>query len=91
MASGLSTGYAVLGRFDLIGSPYARLMGAKALLVGLLALAGAWHRWRHLPTLDRAGAYGLVRLALVEVVLMATALALASVLADTPPPLGAGH
>jgi len=84
-ASGLMTGYAVLGAFDPFGTPYARLMAAKALALLVLGGLGAWHRRRSLAGLDRAGARSFLRLAVGELAVMATAVALAVVLSTTSP------
>lgn len=84
--SGLATGLAVVGRVDPFGSPYTRLMVAKTLLLLVLGGLGAWHRARHLRRLDRAGARGLLTLAVAELAVMAVVIAFAAVLADTPPP-----
>lgn len=84
--SGVATGLAVIGRVDLFGSAYSRLLVAKTVLLLVLGAMGAWHRARHVPRLDRAGARGLLRLALAELAVMAVVFAFAAVLADTPTP-----
>ncbi len=99
--SGLTTAYAVLGSADvraLLAAPdgvgYLRLLALKVLGLVVLGLFGAWHRRRHLPRLDRRGMAALMRLAVVELAVMTVVVAVATVLADTAPPIpvtGAGH
>jgi copper transport protein len=73
----------------LVDSGYGRWIVVKsALLAGLLALA-ARNRLRLLPALERGEAHAAHRLrgaVMVEIVLMAGAIAAAAMLAQTPPP-----
>ncbi|WP_030483257.1 cytochrome c oxidase assembly protein [Nocardioides aequoreus] len=71
-------------------SGYAAVLAAKVVAVGVLGAIGAAHRRRTLPRL-RAGETGIfVRLASVELVLMAAAAGLATALARTPVPAPVG-
>lgn len=86
-ASGVMNGYAVLGAWSGLRSAYGLLLVAKAAVLVVLGLAGAWHRRYSLSRLDRAGSRAFLRMAVGEVALMSLAVGLAVALADTAPPL----
>ncbi|MDY6049960.1 MAG: cytochrome c oxidase assembly protein [Corynebacterium sp.] len=70
---------------DVLTSGYGRLIVAKAVLLVALGFFGYLHRARTIPQLDsRPGLF--VRLAVVEVVVMAAVVGLAISLQRTPPP-----
>lgn len=71
---------------DLVGTGYGRLLLAKTGLLLLLGGFGAWHRRRTLPAI-RAGHRGtFVRLAVVEVLVMAATVGVGAALGRTAPP-----
>lgn len=68
-------------------SSYARLVVSKALLLGVLGLAGWEHRRRSLPALAAGRSGVFLRLAVAELAVMAAAAGLAVALARSAPPL----
>lgn len=68
------------------GEGWVHLLTAKTVLVVLLASIGWWHRRRTLPALVSGRPRAFLRLAVVEVALMAVTLALSVALASSPPP-----
>jgi putative copper resistance protein D len=75
---------------DLWTTSYGRLVLLKAGLLTLLGVVGYLHRRRTLPAIERGQRRPLIRLAVVEVAIMATTIGVASALARTatPPPTG---
>ncbi len=91
-ASGLGNAWVRISYLsDLWTTPYGRLVLVKAGLLTLLGVIGYLHRRRTLPAVARGRRRPLIRLALVEVTLMAATIGVASALARTatPPPTGA--
>ena len=85
--SGLANAYVRLGSApDLVGSVYGRIVLIKVALLVVLGGIGIAHRSRTLPRLGRGESTSILRLAAVEVGVMATAVATAVVLARTPFP-----
>ncbi|GGM06969.1 cytochrome c oxidase assembly protein [Nakamurella endophytica] len=76
---------------DLWTTDYGRLISIKAVLLLVLGGIGWLHRRRTLPAVDRGDRRALVRLATVEVLVMAAVLGVAAALARSapPPPSGA--
>ena len=76
---------------DLWTTPYGRLVLLKAGLLTVLGVIGYLHRRRTLPAIARGERRPLIRLAVVEVAIMAATIGVASALARTatPPPTGA--
>ncbi|MCX4920028.1 cytochrome c oxidase assembly protein [Streptomyces sp. NBC_00687] len=74
---------------SLFTSTYGLLVLDKALALGLLGAIGWWHRRRTISQLARGRRRAFVRLAAVELLLMAAAMGLAVGLSRTPAP-GAG-
>ncbi len=71
---------------DLVGSRYGLLVLVKtAALVGVGA-AGVWHRRRTIPALAAGNSGPLLRLAAVEIAVLAAAVTVAAALSRTPPP-----
>nr|BFE36690.1 cytochrome c oxidase assembly protein [Actinomadura rugatobispora] len=84
--SGAVNAWIRLGGWDL-GSRYGALVAAKAAALAGLGALGWWHRRVSLPALRAGGGRGVfVRVAAVEVVVMAATMALATGLSRTPPP-----
>lgn len=75
---------------DLWTTAYGRLVLLKAGLLTLLGIVGYLHRRRTLPAIARGERRPLIRLAVVEVLVMAATIGVASALARTatPPPTG---
>jgi putative copper resistance protein D len=71
---------------DLWGTGYGRLLLVKTALLLLLGGFGAWHRRRTLPAVRAGDRAGFVRLAVVEVLVMAATVGVATALARTVPP-----
>lgn len=71
----------------LIDSSYGALIGAKIVALLLLGTIGFAHRRRAIPNLHSADRQVFLRLAVVEVVVMAVTIGLAVALSRTPPPL----
>ncbi|MBO2449461.1 bifunctional copper resistance protein CopD/cytochrome c oxidase assembly protein [Actinomadura barringtoniae] len=85
-ASGLISAWIRLGGLHL-GSSYAALVVAKTVAFAALGTFGWWHRRTGIPALrDGAGAAVFVRIASVEVLVMAATMGLATGLSRTPPP-----
>jgi putative copper resistance protein D len=88
--SGLGASLARLDSWSALGSTYGVLLLVKVAIFLLLGFAGWWHR-RHV--LARAGKSlqrkAFLRLAALEVVVMAVAVGFATALSRTPPPVGA--
>ncbi|MEJ5867093.1 CopD family protein [Pseudokineococcus sp. 5B2Z-1] len=77
---------------DLQGSGYGLVVMAKALALALLVGLGAAHRRRSLPALAAGRPRALLRLAAVELIVVAVTAGLAAGLARTePPPAPATH
>lgn len=76
---------------DLWTTAYGRLVVVKAVLLIALGVIGYVHRQRTLPAIARGERRPLIRLAVVEVLIMAATVGVASALARTatPPPTGA--
>ncbi len=76
---------------DLWTTAYGRLVLLKAGLLTILGVIGYLHRRRTLPAIGRGERRPLIRLAVVEVMIMAATIGVASALARTatPPPTGA--
>ena len=76
---------------DLWTTPYGRLVLLKAGLLTVLGIIGYLHRRHTLPAVARGERRPLIRLAVVEVLIMAATIGVASALARTatPPPSGA--
>ncbi|WP_370543942.1 cytochrome c oxidase assembly protein [Frigoribacterium sp. VKM Ac-1396] len=74
---------------DLVTTEYGLLVSAKILVLVLLGVAGALHRRRVIPGLVREPTRrrAFVRLAVVEVVLMAVAMGLSVALSRSAPPV----
>jgi len=86
-ASGLVNGSLRLtSLLDLVTTSYGLIMLAKVLALSALGWFGWRHRQRALPDIARGKRGAFRRLALVETLVMATAMALAVALARTPPP-----
>ncbi len=73
---------------DLVASGYGRLVVTKALALVVLGGFGWWHRTRTLPALAQGRRYAFLRLAVVEVVVMAATVGVAAALARSAPPVG---
>lgn len=76
---------------DLWTTAYGRLVLVKAGLLTVLGVIGFLHRRYTLPAVERGDRRALIRLAVVEVLIMAATIGVASALARTatPPPTGA--
>jgi cytochrome c oxidase assembly factor CtaG/putative copper export protein len=71
---------------DLGGSRYGMIILAKVLALGLLGIAGGWHRQHTLTAMDAGAPRAFARLAGAELALMGLAVGLAVALARTAPP-----
>ncbi len=90
--SGLGNAWVRFASFsDLWLTAYGRLVLVKVGLLGLLGLFGFVQRRRTLPLLENGSRWPLIRLATVEVLVMATTFGVAAALSRTasPPPSGA--
>jgi cytochrome c oxidase assembly factor CtaG/putative copper export protein len=70
---------------DLLTS-YGQLLIAKAVILVLLGLFGAWHRLRLIRSIE-SGSSSFIRIVGIELAIMGIALALATALARTAPPI----
>lgn len=77
-----------LGRmsFEDLGTPYGRLVMMKLVAMSVLTGIGVWHRTCTVPAASAGRPRALLRLALVELVVMAAAVGAAASLAGTAPP-----
>ncbi len=76
------------GLADLLTTGYGRLVLLKGALIGVIACFGLWHRRRVLPQLAGDVSRRLfVRVAAVEVLVMAATVGVAVALSRTPPPV----
>jgi putative copper resistance protein D len=76
------------GTADLLTTSYGRLVMLKALLMGVIACFGLWHRRRVIPQLSGDVSRLLfLRIAAVEVLVMAATVGVAVALSRTPPPV----
>ncbi|WP_353650988.1 cytochrome c oxidase assembly protein [Nakamurella sp. A5-74] len=90
--SGLLNAWVRFSAFsDVFGTDYGRLVVIKTLLIVLLGAAGYWHRRRTIPRLVAGSRSAIVRLATVEIAVMAATVGVAVALGRTasPPPSGA--
>ena len=87
-ASGTVAASLRLGSWAGLFSSYGLLVGVKLTALALLGAAGWWHRRRILPALGATAARSgvFVRLAAVELAVMAVAMGTAVALGRTPPP-----
>ena len=88
-ASGMVSGWVRLGGVnDLVTTSYGRLVLLKLVLIGVLSGFGLWHRRRSLPRLATdASRLVFLRVAAVEVLVMAATVGVAVALSRTPPPV----
>ena len=90
--SGLGNAWVRFASFsDLWLTAYGRLVLVKVGLLGLLGLFGYVQRRKTLPLLENGSRWPLIRLATVEILVMATTFGVAAALSRTasPPPSGA--
>jgi putative copper resistance protein D len=87
-ASGIVSAWVRLGDVAaLVTTSYGRLVVVKLILITVLSGFGLWHRRRSMPRLgDDAGRLVFLRVAALEVVVMAATIGVAVALARTPPP-----
>ncbi|MEU2146027.1 MULTISPECIES: cytochrome c oxidase assembly protein [Streptomyces albovinaceus subgroup] len=71
---------------EVFTSRYGLLLLAKTVALLLLGMVGWWHRKRTMPSLAEGSRRGFVRLAAVELLIMAAAMGLAVGLSRTPAP-----
>ncbi len=71
---------------DLFTSDYGRVVVAKAVLAVVLGLFGLWHRKATMPRLKLGDYQAFLRVAIVEVLIMAATVGVAVSLGRTPPP-----
>jgi putative copper resistance protein D len=75
---------------DLVTTSYGRIVLVKVALLAVLSGIALWHRRRLLPRLaNDTGRVVFLRLAAVEVLVMAATVGVAVALSRTPPPVGA--
>ncbi|WP_309104898.1 cytochrome c oxidase assembly protein [Microbacterium sp.] len=88
-ASGIARSIVALGDWAELWTPYGAILLAKAVLLGLMGLLGAWYRVRLIPRLagDHAARW-FWTLVVCEIALMGMASGAAAALARTPPPTG---
>ena len=76
------------GLADLVTTSYGRIVLLKVVLTAAIAAFGFWHRRRHLPGLSKDPTRLLfLRIAAVEVLVMAATVGTAVALSRTPPPV----
>jgi len=86
--SGLVNAFLRLGAPSDLGSRYGALIVVKTVALGLLGVAGWWHRSRLIPHLGTSRARQVfVRLATAEVVIMAVTLGVSVALSRSAPPV----
>ena len=71
---------------DLFTSDYGRVIVAKTVLTFALAIFGWWHRTATIPRLTSGNSSPFIRIAVVEVLIMAVTIGVAVSLGRTPPP-----
>lgn len=71
---------------DLFTSDYGRVIVAKTVLTFVLAIFGWWHRTATIPRLTSGNSGPFIRIAVVEVLVMAATIGVAVSLGRTPPP-----
>jgi len=71
---------------DLFTSDYGRVIVAKTVLTFVLAIFGWWHRTATIPRLTSGNSSPFIRIAVVEVLVMAATIGVAVSLGRTPPP-----
>ena len=71
---------------DLFTSDYGRVIVAKTVLTFVLAIFGWWHRTVTIPRLTSGNSSPFIRIAVVEVLVMAATIGVAVSLGRTPPP-----
>ena len=71
---------------DLFTSDYGRVIVAKTVLTFALAIFGWWHRTATIPRLTSGNSSPFIRVAVVEVLVMAATIGVAVSLGRTPPP-----
>ena len=71
---------------DLFTSDYGRVIVAKTVLTFVLAIFGWWHRTATIPRLTSGNSSPFIRVAVVEVLVMAATIGVAVSLGRTPPP-----
>ena len=71
---------------DLFTSDYGRVIVAKTVLTFALAIFGWWHRTATIPRLTSGNSSPFIRIAVVEVLVMAATIGVAVSLGRTPPP-----
>lgn len=77
----------VPGPSEMFSTPYGRMVGAKIALIVILGVVGYLHRRRTIPKIRPQGSAGpLIRLASVEVVIMAVTVGVAATLSRTATP-----
>ncbi|MGF3056368.1 cytochrome c oxidase assembly protein [Microbacterium sp. YY-01] len=86
--SGVARSLVGMTRWEELFAPYGLIVIAKAVLLGLLGLFGAWYRMRLIPWIDKGRGGSFWTLILAELVLMGFASGAAAALARTPPPSG---
>jgi putative copper resistance protein D len=84
--SGALGAWQQLGGASGVRTAYGAVVGAKVLVLLMLAALVVWHRRRVLPAVAAGGSRALVPAAAVELVLAALAIGLSAALAATDPP-----
>jgi putative copper resistance protein D len=88
-ASGLVSAWVRMGSLgELVTTSYGRLVLLKLVLIAVLSGFGLWHRRRTMPLLgSEPGRLLFLRVAAVEVLVMAATVGVAVALSRTPPPV----